>query len=139
MPPETVKTPHSISFRVTDEPYIYIKDSLLSGNSLSGTTRDENFFAASASVYAASQENSNKIITAQTFFDTPTDHSSGIGGRKRSPHLYLRNGDGKRRRRNNVESYDTSSTGGTGVFGGVGLGRRPGMPPRTVKRPRHAF
>lgn len=98
VPPEPVKTPHSVSFRVTNEPYIYIKDSLHP----SMLNRDEHssFFAASACLYA-SQGDSSKI-TPQTFFDTPIDHSSsGIGSRKRSPHhnyYHSRREENKRRR-----------------------------------------
>lgn len=113
VPPEPVKTPHSVSFRATDEPLIYIKDAL--HPSLLNKEENSSFFAASASLYA-SQGDSSKI-TAQTFFDTPADHSSGIGSRKRSPHhLYMRREETKRRR----VTPDVS--------------RRALMPPRTVKR-----
>lgn len=118
MPPETVKTPHSVSFRVTDEPLIYIKDAL-HPSMLSRDSHDpscSSFFAASASLYA-SQGDSSKI-TAQAFFDTPTDHSSGIGSRKRSPLLYTRRGDDHKRRRVTPD-----------------VSRRAFMPPRTMKRP----
>lgn len=117
VPPEPVKTPHSVSFRVTDEPYIYIKDSLHSLHpSLLNRDEHSSFFAASATLYA-SQGDSSKI-TAQTFFDTPTEHTSGLGSRKRSPHhLYSRREESKRRR----VTPDVP--------------KRAFAPPRSIKRP----
>ena len=96
VPPEPIRTPHSVSFRVTNEPYIYIKDSL--HPSLLKSDEHADFFAASACLYAAQGDSSK--ITAQTFFDTPSEHStSGIGSRKRSPHhSYSRREESKRRR-----------------------------------------
>lgn len=116
-PPEIIRTPHSVSFRVTDEPFIYIKDALHpSMLPQHDNCSSSSFFAASASLYA-SQHDSSKI-TAQTFFDTPTDHSSGIGARKRSPHLYIRRGDEHKRRRVTPD-----------------VSKRAFMPPRTMRRP----
>lgn len=117
IPPETIRTPHSVSFRVTDEPFIYIKDALHpSMIPQHDNCSSSSFFAASASLYA-SQHDSSKI-TAQTFFDTPTDHSSGIGSRKRSPHLYIRRGDEVKRRRVTPD-----------------VSKRTFMPPRSMRRP----